>query len=85
MLLMQHVNTRIEECSTAHEVVKSVSDLLASRWVAEAWQKVSSETINRCFRKAGVLVSNFQVVNRGISLDEDPFAELEVNDDTEEL
>ena len=84
-LLMQHViiYTRIEECSTAHEVVKSVSVLLASRWVAEAWQKVSSETIKKW--KAGVLDSNFQVVTRGISLGEDPFVELEVNDDTEEL
>ena len=73
-LLIQHVITRIEECSTAHEVVKSLSVLLASRWIAEAWQKVSSETIKKCFRKAGVLDSNFQVVTRGISLDEDkPF------------
>ena len=81
---MQHVITRIKEYSPAYKVVKSVSVLLACRWVADAWHKVSSETITKCFRKAGeVLDSNFQVVTGDISLDEYPFAELEVNDATE--
>lgn len=84
-LLMQHVLAKVEECSSAHEVVKSVNILLACRWVAQAWESVSSDTIKKCFRKAGVIDSNFDPVSRDVSPAEDPFADLEVGSETGEL
>ena len=45
-LLLQHIIDKIEECSTASEIVKSVNVLVAVRWVARAWESVSSDTIN---------------------------------------
>ena len=49
----------------------------AIRWVALAWEKVSPKTIQKCFRKAGILSTNFAVVSRFIENEEDPFADLE--------
>ena len=82
---MQHVIAKIEECSSAHEVVKSVSILLAARWVAEAWKLVSSDTILKCFRKAGITDSNFQLVSRDTGILDDPFASLECGNETQDL
>ena len=53
-LLMQHVLAKIEECSSAHEVVKSVNILLACRWVAQAWELVSSDTIKNASERLGL-------------------------------
>ena len=49
----------------------------AIRWVALAWEKVSPVTIQKCFRKAGILSTNLEVVSRFIANEEDPFADLE--------
>ena len=49
----------------------------AIRWVALAWEKVSPETIQKCFRKAGILSTNLEVVSRFIENEEHPFADLE--------
>lgn len=75
-LLLQHVIANIEECSTAHDVVKSVTVLTAIRWVAQGWDKVESSTIQKCFRHAGILDSDFAVVRRN-SVESDPFADLD--------
>ena len=74
---MYHVLTKIDTCSTAHDVIKSVTILDAIRWVALAWEKVSPETIQKCFRKAGILSTNLEVVSRFIENEEHPFADLE--------
>lgn len=42
---------KIEESTTASEVVKSLTDLHAIRWLAQAWSQVSSDAIKKCFRK----------------------------------
>ena len=61
--LLYHVLTKIDTCSTAHDVIKSVTILDAIRWVALAWEKVSPEIIQKCFRKAGILSTNLEVVS----------------------
>ena len=81
---MQYVLAKIEECSS-NEVVKSVNILLACRWVAQAWELVSSDTIKKCVRKAGVVNSDFDPVSRDVNIADDPFADLEVDSETGEL
>ena len=87
-LLLCHILSKIEECNTASEVVQSVTILNAVRWVAQAWEKVTPETIKKCFRKAGILNREFQIVARVSESDddEDPFVELDSgNSDMEDL
>ena len=62
-LLLTFALAKIEECPNATEIVKSVTVLHALRWVAEGWKCVKSDTIQKCFVKAGILgvVTLFQV------------------------
>ena len=64
---MRFVLTKIEECATASEVVKSLNILHAIRWIAGAWGEIGTLVIKKCFRKAGIL---------------DPFLDLDNVDDT---
>ena len=73
---MRFVLARIEECTSASDVVKSLTILHAIRWTAQAWSQVSSEIMKKCFRKAGILNQSFQVVSREV-LTEDPFLDLD--------
>ena len=63
-LLLRYVCAQIEECLTANEIINSVTVLHAKRWVAQGWGKVSSTTIQKCFRKAGILDRDFSVMKR---------------------
>lgn len=67
-LLMRFILAKIEECTTASDVVKSLTVLHAIRWIAQAWSQVSSHTIKKCFRKAGILNHSFQVVTSTFKL-----------------
>ena len=49
--------SKVDECSCASEVCKSVNVLEAVRWTAMAWNDVSESTIVKCFIKAGMLNS----------------------------
>ena len=60
----------MDECDTASDIVKSVNLLVAIRWIALAWCEVTPDTIVKCFRKAGVLDAELDVV---CCNDEDPF------------
>ena len=52
--------------------------LHAITWVAEAWKKVTSDTIEKCFRKAGILKKNFEVIHPLVLAEEcDPFTDLD--------
>ena len=86
-LLFRHILAKIEECTTASEVTKSLTILHAIRWVAEAWNQVASDTIKKCFQKAGILTESFQVVQPSrISEESDPFLNIDEGkegDDTE--
>jgi hypothetical protein len=60
--LFRFILARIDDCTTASEVTKTLTLLHAIRWVAEAWKQVSSDMIKKCFRKSGILTQSFQVV-----------------------
>ena len=59
--------------------VNTFTDL--TRWVALAWSQVAADTITKCFRKAGILDKELDVVCRDAD-DKDPFLEA---DELEEL
>ena len=72
---MRYVISKIDSCDSASDAVKSVNILMAIRWAAKAWSDVTPETISKCFRKAGVLTTDLDVISCGNS-DEDPFLEV---------
>ena len=76
-LLLTFVLAKIEECTNPTEIVKSVTVLHALRWVAEGWKHVKSDTIQKCFIKAGIFRSA-EVVSSPVSDGEDPFADLDI-------
>ena len=83
--LLKYVLSKIDECDTATDVVKSVNILMAIRWVAKAWTLVAKETICKCFRKAGILTSDMDVVSTGLEDDDDPFSECDLRQEMDSL
>ena len=71
---LKYVISKMDECDTASDVVKSVNLLVAIRWIALAWSEVTSDTIVKCFRKAGILDKELDVVCRN---NDDPFLEVD--------
>ena len=69
--------SKVDECSSATEVCKSVDILQAIRWSAMAWNKVSQSTIVKCFIKAGILNAEGETNAEEVAAggDEDPFVE----------
>ena len=77
---LSYVVSKIDECDLATDVVKSVNILVALRWVALAWNEVKSDTITKCFRKAGVLNDVLEVVgldHAGADGSVDPCADID--------
>ena len=77
---LSYVVSKIDECDLATDVVKSVSILVALRWVALTWNEVKSDTITKCFRKAGVLNDVLEVVgldHAGADGSVDPCADID--------
>ena len=79
-LLLTFVLAEIEECMNATAIVKSVTVLHALRWVAEGWEHVKSDTIQKCFIKAGIFDRSGEVVKGPVSDGEDPFADCDIED-----
>lgn len=78
--LMRFVLAKIEECSTAKKVIKSLNILHAIRWTSQTWNEVTPDMIKKCFRKVGILNKAFEVVHRQ-EAEEDPFLDLDDVDD----
>ena len=77
---LSYVVSKIDECDLATDLVKSVNILFALRWLALAWNEVKSDTITKCFRKAGVLNDVLEVVgldHAGADGSVDPFADID--------
>ena len=51
--LLRRVIAKIDSCETGDELVKSVNVLDAIYWVAQAWQDVTQETIQKCYARSG--------------------------------
>ena len=69
--------TKIDQCSSVTEISNTITILQAIRWTSEAWKTVESTTIQKCFRKAGILDQDFNVV-RSADIGEDTFRDLDV-------
>ena len=83
-LLFRYVVAKIDECTMASGVTKKIHILQAIRWIAEAWEKVTADTIKKCFRSSGILDSEFELRSLDILNGEDPFEDCDIdNDDTE--
>ena len=65
--------TKIDTANYASDVISSINVLVAIRWVALAW-KVKATTITKCFKKAGILNNNLDVLE--VSSD-DPFPDVD--------
>ena len=79
---LRHVLTKIDECTSASEVCKSISGLVAIRWVAMALSLVQEETVQKCFRRAGVLDSDLAIVARD---EQDPFLAADESETLQDL
>ena len=66
--------SKIDAANNASEVISSVNVLMAIRWVTLAWREVKEITITKCFKNAGVLNDNSNVVE---VTSEDPFQDVE--------
>ena len=75
---LRYIISKIDECDKASDVVKSVNVLIAIPWVALAWSQVTADTISKCFRKAGILDTELDVICRDTESDDnDPFLEAD--------
>ena len=75
---LRYVLSKIDECDTASDVVKSINILIALRWVAQAWLLVRADTIAKCFRKAGILNADLDVISCDLEEEDDPFLEADI-------
>ena len=83
-LLLRFVLSKIDDTNdTASQIVKSISVLMAIRWVAEAWDSVQEETIRKCLTKSGITGSGFSV--HRLYEDEDPFDDVKAQEELHEL
>ena len=84
-LLLRYVVAKIDECTVASEVTKKINILQAIRWIAEAWEKVTVDTIKKCFRSSGILDSKFELRSLDILNGDDPFEDCDVDGNDTEL
>ena len=84
-LFLRYVLSKIDECEKASDVVKSINILMALRWIAQAWSQLKSGIITKCFRKAGILNANLDVVSSEIDRDDDPFIDADMQTEVQGL
>ena len=53
--LVKYILARINEYSSATQIIKDVNILMAIRWAQEAWKEVTETTIKNCFEKSGII------------------------------
>ena len=70
-LLLQYVIAKID---AANSVISSTNVLVAIRWAALAWREVKTTTITKCFKKAGILKENLDVLE---VRSDDPFLDVD--------
>ena len=53
--LVNYVLARINEYSSAMQIIKNVNIPIAIRWALEAWKEVTATTIKNCFEKCEII------------------------------
>ena len=85
-LLLRFVLSKIDYTNdTVSQIVKSISVLMAIRWVAEAWDSVQEETIRKCFTKSGITCPVSLLFIDYMKMREDPFDDVEAQEELHEL
>ena len=54
-IIVKYVLARINEYSSATQIVKDIKILMAIRWTEEAWKDVTGTAIKNCFEKWGII------------------------------
>lgn len=57
-LILKHILSKMDEVKSASELAKSINILEALYYINSSWAKVSSATIQNCFKKAGFHKNN---------------------------
>ena len=83
-VFLHYVLAKIDTCNSASEVAKSVNLLTAIYWIAHAWREVKADTIVKCFKTAGILTTELDVVSTCVSTI-DPFGDVDVRMELGEL
>ena len=85
-LLLRFVLSKIDDTNdTAWQIVKSISVLMAIRWVAEAWDSVQEETIRNALQSPELLGPVSLLFIDYNYEDEDPFDDVEAQEELHEL
>ena len=84
-MFFRYVLSKIDECDKASDVVKSINILIALRWTAKAWSQVKPETIMKCFKKAGILNADLDVISCELGGDDDPFLDADMHMEVQSL
>ena len=74
--LMRHVIFLMDEMSKATEVARQVTVLDAILWFQSAWQTVTAETIQKCFKNCGFATDALEVQDEDESWDEEDLLPL---------
>ena len=53
-VLLQYECGQIDRSNSTSDIVKSVNLLMSIKWGRQAWDKVSSDTIQKCIKKTGL-------------------------------
>lgn len=69
---LEYILAKIDAAATATD---AVNVLTALRWVAIAWREVKATTVQKCFRRAGILDTDLDV--QALCEDEDPFQDID--------
>lgn len=80
--LLKYTLARVneEDDVTASNICKSVDILMAIRWIKEAWEEVTKQTITKCFQYCSITVATArhdESEAENDTDDGDPFAELD--------
>lgn len=76
-LILKHILSKIDCVASASDLSKSINVLEALYFIKKAWDKVTSNTIQNCFTKAGFKKSNIQEVDVEYDAEDDlPLATL---------
>ena len=71
--LLRYVCGQIDGSRSASEIVKSVNLLMSIEWGRQAWDEVSADTIQRCFKKTGLFPEE-------VNIEDDPFEGEDLQD-----